>query len=87
MVEFEKEVPKVKKAKECFNKFESLKLEDESLKKEIAKVQCDYSDLNKKFDEYQDKSKKEKAVLSYLLVGEFILILVLVAQMVRGFFL
>lgn len=87
MVELDKEVHKVKKTKECFNKFESLKLEDESLKKEIAKVQCDYLDLNKKFDDYQDRSRKEKVTLSYLLVGEFILILLLVVQMIRGFFL
>jgi len=87
VTELDKDVTKVKKGKECFNKFESLKLEDESLKKEIAKVQCDYLDLNKRFDDYQDRNKKEKANLSYLLVGEFVLILLLVAQMVRGFFL
>ena len=87
MAEFEKEVSKGKKSRECFNKFESLKLEDESLKKEIAKVQCYYSDLNKIFDDYQDKNRKEKATLSYLLVAEFILVLILIAQMIRGFFL
>ena len=81
MDEIEKDVGKsTKKPKDCFNRFETLKLEDEALKKEIEKVQNGYSDLNKKFDDYQSKNKKEKIGLNYLLIGQSILVLILIIQ-------
>lgn len=81
MDEIEKDVGRsTKKPKDCFNRFENLKLEDETLKKEIEKVQNGYSDLNKKFDDYQSKNKKEKMGLNYLLIGQSILVLILIIQ-------